>query len=119
MPSEAAQLYALFNVPMAVSFYFVFPEWSVAFGHYEISAFFVSVPEATVDEDDGAVFAQHYVGGTGQTLYVYAKAVAPCVQIAPYQQFGFCILAAYARHTIVSLFFRHSVCHKAKMLSCG
>ena len=111
MPSEAAQLYALFNIPMAVSFYFVFPEWSVAFGHYKISAFFVSVPEATVDEDDGAVFAQHYVGGAGQALDIYAVAVAVGMQVVAHNQLGLGILSLDARHALVPLFFSHPVRH--------
>ena len=118
VPTEAAQLYALFYVALAVALYFIFPEWRVALGHYEIFAFFVSVPEAAVDEYYRAVFAQYNVGGAGQTLYVDSVAVAVGVQIAAHQHLGPGVLAAYARHTVVSLFLCHSICHRAKVLLC-
>ena len=116
MPAEAAQLDAFFDIALFVAFYFLFPERGVALGHYKVLASFVTVPEAAVDEDDGAVLAQHYVGGAGQALDVYAVAVAMGVQVTSHNQFWFCVLALDARHALVPLFFCHPVCHAAKIL---
>ena len=76
VPAEVAQLDAFFDVALFVAFYLLFPEWGVALGHDKVTAIFVAVPETAVYEDDGAVFAQHYVGGAGQMLDIYAVAVA-------------------------------------------
>ena len=86
MPAEVAQLGAFLYIALFVAFYFLFPERGVALGHYKVTAAFVPVPEAAVDEDDGAVFAQHYVGGAGQALDIYAVAVAVGVQVAAHNQ---------------------------------
>ena len=116
VPAEVAQLDAFFYVALFVAFYLLFPEWGVALGHYKVLASFVAVPEAAVDEDDGAVLAQHYVGGAGQAFDVYPVAVAVCVQITAHNHFGLCVLALDARHALVPLFYGHSVCHGAKIL---
>ena len=116
MPTEAAQLDALFDVAFLVAVNFSLPELAVALGHYKVFATFVPVPEAAVDEDDCLVFAQYYVGGAGQTLDVYAVAVAMSVQVTSHNQFWFCVLALDARHALVPLFFCHPVCHAAKII---
>ena len=111
MPAEMAQLDAFFDVALFVAFYFLFPEWGVALGHYKVTAAFVPVPEAAVDEDDGAVLAQHYVGGAGQALDIYAVAVAMGMQVTAHNHLGLGVLALDARHTLVPLFLSHPVCH--------
>ena len=116
VPTEVAQLDAFLDIALFVALYFLFPEWGVALGHYKVLAAFVPVPEAAVNEDDGAVLAQHYVGGAGQALDVYAVAVAMGVQVTSHNQFWFCVLALDARHALVPLFFCHPVCHAAKIL---
>ena len=93
VPAEVAQLDAFFDVALFVAFYLLFPEWGVALGHDKVTAAFVPVPEAAVDEDDGAVLAQHYVGGAGQMLDVYAVAVAVGMQVAAHNQLGLGVLA--------------------------
>ena len=86
MPAEAAQLDAFLYIALFVALYFLFPELGVALGDDKVAATFVSVPEAAVDEDDGAVFAQYYVGGAGQAFDIYAVAVAMGVQITSHNQ---------------------------------
>ena len=102
---------AFFDIALFVAFYFLFPERGVALGHYKVTAAFVAVPEATVDEDGCPVLAQYNVGGTGQAFDIYAVAVAVGVQITSHNQLGFGVLALDARHALVPLFFRHPVCH--------
>ena len=114
MPAELAQLDAFFDVALFVAFYFLFPEWGVALGHYKVFATLVSVPEAAVDEDGCPVLAQRYVGGAGQALDIYAVAVAMGMQVTAHNQLGLGVLALDARHALVPLFFCHSVRHAIK-----
>ena len=102
---------AFFDIALFVAFYFLFPEWGVALGHYKVTATFVPVPEAAVYEDGGAVLAQHYVGGAGQALDIYAVAVAVGMQVTAHNQLGLGVLALDARHALVPLLCGHSVCH--------
>ena len=107
---------AFFYVALFVAVNLLLPEFGVCLGHYKVFAALVTVPEAAVDEDNGAVFAQYYVGGTGQAFDVYAVAVAVGVQIMSHDQLGLGILALDTRHALMPLFSSHSVCHGAKIL---
>ena len=111
MPAEAAQLDAFFDIALFVALYFLFPERGVALGHYKVFAAFVTVPEATVNEDDCLVLVQHYVWGAGQALDIYAVAVAVGMQVTAHNQLGLGVLALDARHALVPLFFCHLICH--------
>ena len=111
MPTEAAQLDALFDVAFLVAVNFSLPELAIVLGHYKVFAAFVPVPEATIDEDDCLVFAQYNVGGAGQVFDVYAVAVAVGVEITAHNQLGFGVLALDVRHASVPLLSGHSVCH--------
>ena len=116
MPAEMAQLDAFLYVALFVAFYLLLPELAIALGHYKVTATFVPVTETAVDEDDGAVLAQYYVGGAGQAFDVYAVAVAMGVEVTAHNQLGLGVLAIDARHAPVPLFFSHPVCHVAKIL---
>lgn len=111
MPAEVAQLDAFFDVALFVAFYFLFPEWGIALGHYKVFTAFVSVPEAAVDEDDCLVLAQYYVGGAGQAFDIYAVAVAVGMKVTAHNQLGFGVLALDVRHASVPLLCCHLVCH--------
>ena len=111
MPAEVAQLDAFFDVALFVAFYFLFPEWGVALGQHEVFAALVTVPKATVNEDDSLIFAQYYVGGTWQAFDIYAVAVAMGMEVTAHNQFWFGVLALDARHALVPLLCGHSVCH--------
>ncbi len=106
---------ALFDVAFLVAVDLFLPELAIALGCYKVFAAFVTMPKATIDEDDCLVFAQYNVGGTGQALDVYAVAVAMGVQVTSHNQFWFCVLALDARHALVPLFFCHPVCHNVKV----
>ena len=116
MPAEAAQLDAFFDVALFVAFYFLFPEWGVALGHYKVLASFVAVPEASVDEYDGAVFVQYNIGCAGQAFDIYAVTVAVGMEVTAHKHLGLGVLALDACHAPVPLFYGHSVCHGAKIL---
>ena len=106
---------ALLDVAFLVAVDLSLPELAIALGQHEVLTAFVTVPKATIDKDDCLVFAQYYVGGTGQALDVYAVAVAVGVQVTSHNQFWFCVLALDARHALVPLFFCHPVCHAVKV----
>ena len=86
MPAEAAQLDAFFDVALFVAVNLLLPEFGVCLGHYKVLAALVTVPKASVDEDDGAVFAQYYVWGAGQALDVYSVAVAMGMEVTAHNQ---------------------------------
>ena len=111
VPAEVAQLDAFLYVALFVTFYFLLPELAIALGRYKVFAAFVTVPEATVDEDDCLVLAQYYVGCAGQALDIYAVAVAVGMKVTAHNQLGFGVLALDARHALVPLLFAHPVCH--------
>ncbi len=83
-----------------------FPPIVVGFGETELGAVFVAVPEAAVDEDDGAVFGKDEVGPTGE-LFVFravdGEAVAEAVEHGAEDELGFCIAATDAGHDFGSL----------------
>ena len=111
---------ALFDVAFLVAVDLSLPELAITLGQHEVLTAFVTVPKATIDEDDCLVFAQYNVGGARQALDVYAVAVAMGVQVTSHNQFRFCILALDARHALVPLLFAHSVCHDTnyRLLTC-
>ncbi len=101
-PAHCPQLCLVFFVTLFVPFDFVFPEFLVAFGHGAVR--FMSVPEAAVDENDCAVFAQDNIRRTGQPFHVFAVTVAPGEQVAAHNPFRFRVFAPYFRHDGGTLF---------------
>ena len=91
------------DVALFVAVDFLLPEVGVCLGHLEVWAVVVSMPEATVDKDDCAVFAQHDVGMSGQTWVVQPEPVTTSEEKSSYCQFRFCVLAAYGSHVVVPL----------------
>lgn len=73
--------------------------------------YIVSVPEAAVHEDGGAVLAHHDVGFAGHALHVEAVAVAVPPKPTAYLQLGLSVLAVDARHAIMPLLGCHRVGH--------
>ena len=67
----------------------------------------MSVPEATVDEDDGAVFRQDEIGFAGEGFVARSidrEAVAEAVEHRTQSQFGFRVPTADARHDLRAFF---------------
>ena len=56
MPAKVTEVYAALEVALLVAVYFGLPEWCIGSGEDEVSASWMSMPEAAVDEDGGAVF---------------------------------------------------------------
>ena len=76
VPAETGKGLVVAVVALAVALYLRAPEVHVGLGEAEVPAAFVAVPEATVDEDTGAVLAQDDVRVAGQTTVVKPVAEA-------------------------------------------
>ena len=103
------------DVALFVASDFLFPEVGVGLGHFEAVATFMSMPEATVDKDDSAVFAQYDVGMAGESGMVEAIAETTGKEILAYKYLGACSLALYSSHAAVALLLCHLVHLAAKI----
>ena len=109
VPSHCGYLALFFDVALLVAVDFLLPEVGVGLGHLEVLAVVVSMPEATVDEDDCAVFAQHDVGMAGESEMVEAIAEAAGKEILAHQYLGARSLALYCSHAAMALLLGHLV----------
>ena len=102
-------------VALFVASDFLFPEVGVGLGHLEAVATFMPMPEATVDKDDSAVFAQYDVGMAGESGMVEAIAESTGKEILAHKYLGACSLALYSSHAAVALLLCHLVHLAAKI----
>ena len=109
VPAHCGYLALFFDVALFVAVDFLLPEVGVCLGHLEVWAVVVSMPEATVDEDDCAIFAQHDVGMTGESGMVEAIAEAAGKEILAHQYLRARSLALYCRHAAMALLLGHLV----------
>ena len=98
-----------FDVALFVAVDFLLPEVGVGLGHLEVWTVIVSMPEATVDKDDSAVFAQYDVGMAGESGMVEAIAEAAGKEILAHQYLRARSLALYCRHAAMALLLGHLV----------
>lgn len=103
------------DVALFVASDFLFPEVGVGLGHLEVWTVIVSMPEATVDKDDSAVFAQYDVGMAWKSGMVEAIAEATGKEILAHKYLGACSLALYSSHASVALLLCHLVHLTAKL----
>lgn len=75
-PGESVEALGIEFVTGDVAGNLVFLEFRVRFRCDVLGTASVAVPEAAVDEDDGAVLGQHKVGRAGEPLVVEPVAVA-------------------------------------------
>ena len=109
VPSHGGYLALFFDVALLVAADFLLPEVGVGLGHLEVRAVVVSMPEAAVDEDDCAVFAQHNVGMAGESGMVEAIAEAAGKEILAHQNLRARSLALDCSHAAMALFLGHLV----------
>ena len=103
VPPHSGEFVLHFQVTCFVASHLVLPEGGVGLGHLVVGTTFVSVPEAAVDEDAGAVASEHDVGFAGQAGIVQTITETIPPQIAAHQQLGFGVLAVDRRHVCMSL----------------
>ena len=103
MPPEAKKCSFIPEIPGLVAFDFLFPPSVSRFRQAEVGAVLMPMPEAAVDEDDGAVFRQDEIGFTGEGFVARAvdrEAIAEAVEHRTQRQFGFRVPTADARHDL-------------------
>lgn len=81
-PGEGVEALGVEFVAGDVAGDFLAPECFVGLGNDVLGATAVAVPEASVDENDGAVLGQDEIGGAGEPLVVDPVAVATVPQFA-------------------------------------
>ncbi len=81
-PGEGVEALGVEFVAGDVAGDFLAPECFVGLGNDVLGATAVAVPEASVDENDGAVLWQDEIGGAGEPLVVDPVAVATVPQFA-------------------------------------
>lgn len=114
VPAETGKGLVVAVVALAVALYLRAPEVDVGLGEAEVPAAFVAVPEATVDEDTGAVLAQDDVGVAGQTTVVKPVAEAAGVQPAADGHLGLGVSRTDGRHVLMPLLRGHRI-HTARI----
>jgi hypothetical protein len=87
------------------------PEVDVALGCIREPAVGVTVPEATVHDNDGAISWKDDIRTTGEPGDVKSEAAAHAVQNGPDLALGRSIPPADSRHVPTSAFWRQSVGH--------
>ena len=105
MPSHFCQPMQHLMVPFPVPPDFILPELGIRFRHHIILAPLMSVPEAPVHQNTGAVFPQHDVRLARQPRVIEPIPESPTPQKFPDKNLRFCIPASYCRHIVVALFY--------------
>lgn len=97
------------SVPVALDL--VSPEPDIGFRNCVEPAAFVTVPEASVDENDSVVSWQDNVGSAGQGADILAEAETSAEQFPADKNFRIRVFRPYMRHTFVPLLLCHFICH--------
>ena len=110
-PGEGIEALGVEFVTGDVAGYLFFPESGVRLGFDVLGATTVAVPEAAVDEDDGAVLGQDEIGGAGEALVIEPVPVALFPQCVPDGPLRGCVPGTNAGHVVGPLGRGHSVRH--------
>ena len=111
MPSHFSQPVQHLMIPLPVPPDLLHPEPGVRFRHHIIFAPFMSMPEASVHQNTGAIFPQHDVRLARQPWMIEPIPESPTPQELPDKNLRFSILASDCRHVIVALFYGQTVRH--------
>ena len=68
-----------------------------------------------MNENDGFIFWQYYIGLAGHVFYVKAVTIAVKMQEATHQHFWLSVFALYLAHVVAAGGFVMHVCHNAKL----
>ncbi len=97
-PGEGVEALGVEFVAGDVAGHFLTPELLVGLGNGVLGATAVAVPEAAVDEDDGAVLGQDEVGFAGKAFVVESVPVTPAPQLGPHNLLRSRVTGADAGH---------------------
>lgn len=109
VPAHFCQFVHYLKIPLLIAQNLILPELGVRFRHNVVFASFVSVPEASVHEDAGAVFAQHDVRFSWQAWMVEPVSESVRPQVFPDKDFRLGVLAFNCRHVVVALLYSQAV----------
>ena len=110
-PGEGVEALGVEFVAGDVAGDFFAPECFVGLGNDVLGATAVTVPEASVDEDDGAVLGQHEVRGARETFVIEPIPVALFPQCVPDSPLRSRVPGTDAGHVVGALGWGHSVRH--------
>lgn len=99
-PGESVEALGVEFVAGDVAGNLFFPESGVRLWFDVLGATSVAVPEAAVDEDDGAVLGQDEVGGAGESAVIEPVAVAFVPQCVPDCPLRGCVPGTDAGHVV-------------------
>ena len=90
VPAHGGEAFAHLLVTLLIASDLGLPKVGTGLGHHEeVTRLTIgsgmSMPEAAIDQDDGAETTQHNVGCARQTLDVQAEAIAMGIEEAPHQ----------------------------------
>ena len=111
MPSHFCQPMQHLMVPFLIPPDFILPELGIRFRNHVILASLMSVPEASVHQNTGAIFPQHDVRLARQPRMIEPIPESPSPQELPDKNLRFSILASDCRHVVVALFYGQTVRH--------
>lgn len=101
-----------FLIIFAVFPYLFRPPFCARFRNHKIFAAFMSVPETSVDKNDGFVFRQNNVRFSRQGLDVYPVPEPFAEKVFPYEKLGLGVLCPDLRHIVAAGFFGVDVGHE-------
>lgn len=111
VPAHFSQFVHYLKIPLLIAQNLILPELGIGFRHDVVFASFMSVPEASVHEDAGAVFAQHDVRFSWQPWMVESVSESVRPQEFPDKDFRLGVLAFNCRHIVVTLLYGQTVRH--------
>ena len=111
MPSHFSQPMKHLMVPLPVPPDLLHPESGVRFRHHIIFTPLMSVPEAPVHQNTGAILPQHVIRLARQAWMIEPIPESPSPQKFPDKNLRFGIPAPYCRHIVMALFYGQTVRH--------
>ena len=109
LPSICNQLCFRFTIICSICLNLIKPPFSTGLRNYVIPASFMSMPEATMYEDNSFIFWEYNIRLSGKVFYMKAVPETLAVQKPPNQQFRFGILTTDPGHVVRPGFFRMNV----------
>ena len=116
MPSHFCQPMQHLMVSFPVPLDFIHPEPGIRFRYHIIFAPLMSVPEASIHQNAGAILPQHNIRFSRQPWMIEPIPESPSPQELPDKNLRFGILAPDCCHIVVALLYGHSIWHTLYLL---
>ena len=116
-PGEGVEALGVEFVAGDVAGYLFFPESGVRLGFDVLGATALAVPEAAVDEDDGAVLGQDEIGGAGEAAVIEPVPVDLVPQCVPDCTLRCRVLGTDAGHVVGPLAGSQNIGHCSQIIT--